>query len=414
MSSTQILLLGGVAGSTIFLGLPVGRMQSVSPRVKSFLSAAATGILLFLIWDVLSAAVDPVETRAQERPRRTLLRSRRAARRRIRHRPPEPRGLRRLAQAAARPRAARARRCLDGRVRAGAPSRHDVPLALARRSSSRRGSACTTSRRGSRSASPQRGDELSLALVLIIGFGLHNATEGFGIVAPLAGDKDPPSWRFLGLLGLIGGGPTFVGTLVGQTWASEALSVAFLALAAGSILYVVVELIADLQAVRVEGARARRASSSGSCSASRRTSSSSPPAPSRPPRARLYAGGVRLADVYPLVTTRTARASFTYAVPEGIEKGAVVSVRLGRRTARGVVTEVGSTRPPVSSRSRSSAGSATSRELLVDLALWLADYYGSTPARALELVAPSMPKRRAERPSPVERESLGGEPEPAS
>ena len=63
-------------------------------------------------------------------------------------------------------------------------------------------------------------------------------------MAPLAGDKDPPSWRFLGLLGLIGGGPTFVGTLVGQTWVSEALSVMFLALAAGSILYVVVELIA--------------------------------------------------------------------------------------------------------------------------------------------------------------------------
>src|SRR5881398_4095569 len=53
-------------------------------------------------------------------------------------------------------------------------------------------------------------NELSLALVLIIGFGLHNATEGFGIVAPLAGEKDPPSWRFLGLLGLIGGAPTFV------------------------------------------------------------------------------------------------------------------------------------------------------------------------------------------------------------
>jgi ZIP family zinc transporter len=42
---------------------------------------------------------------------------------------------------------------------------------------------------------------------------------------------------------LIGGGPTFVGTLVGQSWVSTALSVAFLALAAGSILYVVIELI---------------------------------------------------------------------------------------------------------------------------------------------------------------------------
>ncbi len=85
--------------------------------------------------------------------------------------------------------------------------------------------------------------ELSLAFALVLGFGLHNSTEGFGIVAPLTGDKDRPSWAFLGLLGLIGGGPTFVGTLVGQTWVSTPVSVAFLALAAGSILYVVIELI---------------------------------------------------------------------------------------------------------------------------------------------------------------------------
>ena len=77
----------------------------------------------------------------------------------------------------------------------------------------------------------------------MIGFGLHNATEGFGIVAPLAGDKDRPSWAFLAVLGVIGGAPTFVGTLVGQAWVSTALSVLFLALAAGSILYVVIELI---------------------------------------------------------------------------------------------------------------------------------------------------------------------------
>ena len=34
---------------------------------------------------------------------------------------------------------------------------------------------------------------------------------------------------------------------------------------------------------------------------------------------------------------------------------------------------------------------------LVDLALWVADYYGSTPARALELVAPKLRARRGER-----------------
>ena len=86
-------------------------------------------------------------------------------------------------------------------------------------------------------------DQISLAVVLIIGFGLHNATEGLGICAPLAGDKEKPSWGFLGLLGLIGGAPTFFGTLVGQFWVSEAVSIVFFALAAGSILYVVMELL---------------------------------------------------------------------------------------------------------------------------------------------------------------------------
>src|SRR5207253_8385712 len=87
-------------------------------------------------------------------------------------------------------------------------------------------------------------NELSLALVLIIGFGLHNATEGFGIVAPLAGDKELPSWTFLGALGLIGGAPTFLGTVVGQAWVSTAVSVVFFTVAGGSILYVVRELFA--------------------------------------------------------------------------------------------------------------------------------------------------------------------------
>jgi zinc transporter, ZIP family len=86
-------------------------------------------------------------------------------------------------------------------------------------------------------------DQISLAIVLIIGFGLHNATEGLGICAPLAGDKERPSWGFLGLLGLIGGAPTFFGTLVGQVWVNESVSILFFALAAGSILYVVMELL---------------------------------------------------------------------------------------------------------------------------------------------------------------------------
>jgi ZIP family zinc transporter len=85
--------------------------------------------------------------------------------------------------------------------------------------------------------------KISLALLLIIGFGLHNATEGFGIVAPLAAEDQRPSWAFLGVMGLIGGGPTFVGTIVGQTWVNDWLFTAFLGLAAGSILYVIIELL---------------------------------------------------------------------------------------------------------------------------------------------------------------------------
>ena len=89
--------------------------------------------------------------------------------------------------------------------------------------------------------SAAKGD-LSLAVALIIGFGLHNATEGFGIVAPLAGQHVRPSWPFLITMGLIGGGPTLIGTIIGQSLVNDTLYLAFLALAAGSILYVVVQL----------------------------------------------------------------------------------------------------------------------------------------------------------------------------
>jgi zinc transporter, ZIP family len=243
MSHAQILVLGGVAGSTIFLGLPVGRMQSVSPRVKSFLSAAATGILLFLIWDVLSAAVDPVESALKSgRDARFFgLAALLAVGFGI--------GLLSLALYDGWLKRRRDRALLGPGAASMAEfelERHVVTMSPSRWLSIfiATGIGLHNFSEGLAIGQSAARDELSLALVLIIGFGLHNATEGFGIVAPLAGDKDPPSWRFLGLLGLIGGGPTFVGTLVGQTWVSEALSVMFLALAAGSILYVVVELIA--------------------------------------------------------------------------------------------------------------------------------------------------------------------------
>ena len=107
----------------------------------------------------------------------------------------------------------------------------------------------------------------ALAMLLVIGFGLHNATEGFGIVAPLAAEtgesgEGRPSWTLLLTLGLVGGGPTVLGTLVGHGVTNQALSIGFLTLAAGSILYVVIQLI-------TVAAKARRMDlvAYGSCSA---------------------------------------------------------------------------------------------------------------------------------------------------
>src|SRR4051812_13967989 len=61
MSTTQTLILGAIAGLTIFIGLPVARMRGVSPSLKTLLASTATGILIFLFWDILSQAVEPVE-----------------------------------------------------------------------------------------------------------------------------------------------------------------------------------------------------------------------------------------------------------------------------------------------------------------------------------------------------------------
>jgi zinc transporter, ZIP family len=242
MSSGQILVLGAIAGATIFLGLPLGRMQSISLRTKSFLSASATGILLFLLWDVLAAAVEPVEGALESGQdwRFFWLAALLTAGFGV--------GLLSLAFYDRWLKRRRDRSLLG--PGAASMAEYEVERHVVAMSPSSwlavfiaTGIGLHNFSEGLAIGQAAASDELSLALVLIIGFGLHNATEGFGIVAPLAGDKDPPSWRFLALLGLIGGGPTFVGTLVGQAWVSEALSVIFLALAAGSILYVVVELI---------------------------------------------------------------------------------------------------------------------------------------------------------------------------
>ena len=111
-----------------------------------------------------------------------------------------------------------------------------------------------------------------------------------------------------------------------------------------------------------------------------------------------------LASVYPLVTARAVAQAYTYEVPEGTAKGAVVEVRFGNSRRRGVVTEVGVEPPAGVKTSPVQRVAETLPPALVDLALWMADYYGSTPARALALVAPHNAKRRGERSAP----SVGG------
>jgi primosomal protein N' (replication factor Y) len=123
---------------------------------------------------------------------------------------------------------------------------------------------------------------------------------------------------------------------------------------------------------------------------------------------------VPYASVYPLVTARGLARAFTYEVDDGVGRGAIVSVPFGRRRARGVVTGIEPAAPAGIEVVPVERVVGTLPPALVDLALWLADYYGTTPARALALVAPEMPKRRKVQPPPADRQSLPGEPEPPS
>ncbi|HUJ55020.1 MAG TPA: primosomal protein N' [Gaiellaceae bacterium] len=121
-----------------------------------------------------------------------------------------------------------------------------------------------------------------------------------------------------------------------------------------------------------------------------------------------------LASVYPLVTARAVARPFTYEVPEDAGKGSVVTIRFGNARRRGVVTEVGVEPPEGVEPAAVERVVEQLPPALVDLALWLADYYGSTPARTLALVAPHQPARRGERREVVGRASLPAEPPPAA
>ena len=215
MSFTQTVILGSIAGLTIFLGLPLARVRVVAPRHLAFLNALAIGILLFLFVDIVEHAIAPVEEAIKgDTASLPLL----------------------LA-------------LLVGGFTAGLMSL----VYYMRRVSMGPGFTATNlalsialgiglhnfSEGLAIGSSAQKGD-LTLALTLVVGFGLHNVTEAFGIAAPLAGKR--PSWALLGLVGIIGGGPNFLGTMIGYTFASPAVSVLFLSLAAGAVVFVVGEL----------------------------------------------------------------------------------------------------------------------------------------------------------------------------
>ena len=121
---------------------------------------------------------------------------------------------------------------------------------------------------------------------------------------------------------------------------------------------------------------------------------------------------MRLASVYPLVTARAVARPFTYEVPDEAGKGSIVDVRFGNARRRGVVTEIGVELPEGVVAAAVERVAETLPPALVDLALWLADYYGSTPARALSLVAPHAPRRRGERRHASAAGALAAEPAP--
>src|SRR6476659_7210738 len=194
MSQTQILVLGAIAGLTIFIGLPVGRVGRLPIAASTFLAATATGILLFLLWDVLAAGVEPVENALTA-----------AA---VDH----TGGWGRFAWLAAllgggfivgvmslvyfdEVIARRRRNACPYRVGAAVAVEADVARARAARMLSparslsliiATGIGLHNSSEGVAIGHTAASGEISLALMLIIGFGLHNPTEGFGIVGPFA------------------------------------------------------------------------------------------------------------------------------------------------------------------------------------------------------------------------------------
>lgn len=223
MSQAAAVGLGAIAGGTIFLGLPIARMHALPKPVQGFLNAFATGILVFLLWDILTHAGGPVEA-ALEQGRRGQFFGLAAI-----FAVGIGLGLMGLVYF---------NRGLFGQLRHGshAPSARSLSLAIAT------GLGLHNLSEGLAIGESAHVGAIAFTGVLAVGFALHNVTEGFGIAAPMTTEPKRPSWAFLGAAGLIGGGPTFLGTWIGYLASSTYFSVAFLAVAAGALIYVLNEL----------------------------------------------------------------------------------------------------------------------------------------------------------------------------
>jgi ZIP family zinc transporter len=251
MSFAETVLLGALAGFTIYIGLPLGRVERVGDRLRVALAMFSVGILAFIFMDVTSHGQAIVDS---------TLRSFKAGTTSFAH----VLGLFALLAAgftagtagiSVIERRLRSRVALRPAMAGGTAEAASVPRESAgpeageldpRRRALRTGMTIATAiglhnfAEGLAIGVSARVGAIGLVAVLIIGFGLHNATEGFGIIGPLGPVR--PSWRWLGLVGLIGGGPTFLGTIIGYQVHSDPLELSFYALAGGAILYVVGEI----------------------------------------------------------------------------------------------------------------------------------------------------------------------------
>ena len=221
MNFAQTVLLGAIAGFTIYLGLPIGRIQGISKKTRSFLSMISVGILLFLFFDIFSQLSEPIKEALNRRSfgEFSLLLVTSVV----------GLGIGLLGLIVFEKFFIRFR-STDGQ--ALSPTRLALMIAI--------GIGLHNFSEGLAIGQSAAIGAIAFATILIIGFGLHNATEGFGIVGPLAGVR--PSWKFLGLVGLVGGGPTFLGTIIGYYFISSAMSVLFLSLAAGALVYIIGEI----------------------------------------------------------------------------------------------------------------------------------------------------------------------------